>query len=182
MRFAMVLTKAVCVGCLSAVVLAAGACADGSGTPISPTASAAGLAPAAPGARTTPGQAPSLSERSGELRVTKECSSPAFTGQAGSFCTITSSNVKEIEVGSRVFYAEAAGETALDSDVVLDLPGNGNNRAFGHCELVFATGAGLCTFTGGTGKFTHLRATAGVSYLGGVDWAWNGSYRMSPRD
>jgi hypothetical protein len=182
MKFGMFLTKAVVVVCLSAVVLVAGACADGNGTPISPTTSGAAVTPAAPGTRSTPGQAPSVSERSGDLRVTKECSPPGFTGQAGSFCTITSSNVKEIEVGSRVFYAQAAGATALDSDVVLDLPGNGNNRAFGHCELVFATGTGLCTFTGGTGKFTHLYATAGVSYLGGVDWAWTGSYRMSPRD
>ncbi len=184
MRFAIVLTKCVVVGCLSAGALVLGACADGRGTPTSPTASAAaaGLAPAALGTQTTPGQAASLSARSGKLHVTKECSSPGFTGQAGDFCTITSSNVKAIEVGSKVFYSRAAEADSLDSDVVLDLPGNGNNRAFGHCKLVFATSTGLCTFEGGTGKFTHLRATAHVSHLGGVDWAWEGDYSMGPQD
>ncbi len=52
---------------------------------------------------------------------------------------------------------------SLDSDVVLDLPGHGNNKAFGHCGLDFVTRVGLCTFEGGTGKFTHFRATAHVS-------------------
>src|SRR5476651_2263683 len=42
------------------------------------------------------------SERNRKLRITKEC--PAYTGAAGSFCTITSSNVPEIKVGSRVLY------------------------------------------------------------------------------
>jgi hypothetical protein len=41
------------------------------------------------------------SERIGVLHVTKNCS--AFTGTPGSFCTITSSNLAEIKVGSQVF-------------------------------------------------------------------------------
>ena len=182
MRFAMVLTKGVVVGCLSAGSLVVGACVDGSGTPTSPTASAAaaGLAPAAPGTQTTPGQAASLSARSGDLRVTKDCTTS--TGQPGSFCTITSSNVKAIEVGTRVVYLQAAGATALDSDVVLELPGPGNNTALGHCLLDFATRAGLCTFSGGTGKFTHFQARAAVSSLGNRNWAWNGPYTFSPQD
>src|SRR3989454_12410536 len=54
--------------------------------------------------------APSLSEsspRSGALHVTKECSQ--YTRLAGGFCTITSSNLKDIEVGTRVVYAVASG-------------------------------------------------------------------------
>jgi hypothetical protein len=43
---------------------------------------------------------------SGALHVTKECS--AYTGLAGSFCTITSSNLKAIRGGSRVVYDQAA--------------------------------------------------------------------------
>jgi hypothetical protein len=116
------------------------------------------------------------SQRRGDLHVTKECSE--YFGRAGEFCTITSSNLKQIEVGSRVVYAEAAGATSLDSDVVLDPPGPGNNEAFGHCALEFATGRGVCTFSGGTGKFTHFHARADVSYLGGFDWAWDGTYRF----
>jgi len=173
MKFAIVLTmKRVVMGCLCAGVLAAVACADGRGIPTSPSVSTAvsGLAAAAPAA----------SPRSGALHVTKECSE--YTGLAGSFCTITSSNLKEIEVDSKVFYAKAAGAASLDSDVVLDLPGPGNNTAFGHCRLEFATGVGLCTFSGGTGKFTNFQASANVSYLGGPNWAWDGTYSFSPRD
>ena len=58
-------------------------------------------------------------------------------GPAGSFCTITSSNVDAIEVGSRVIYrpggrhsGRLAGQRRRPR-----LPGPGNNRAFGHCTL-----------------------------------------------
>src|SRR4030095_14715508 len=55
------------------------------------------------------------SERDRALHVTKECSE--YTGAAGSFCTITSSNLARIEVGSRVHYDQPAGIPAglLDS-------------------------------------------------------------------
>jgi hypothetical protein len=90
--------------------------------------------------------------------------------------------VKAIEVGSKVVYLQAAGATALDSDVVLDPPGPGNNTAFGHCRLDFVTRVGLCTFSGGTGKFTHFEARAVVSDLGARNWAWDGPYSLSPQD
>jgi len=67
---------------------------------------------------------------------------------------------------STVIYAEAAGATGLDSDVVLDLPGPGNNRAFGHCALDFLSLTGVCTFSGGTGKFTFFHARVDVSHAG----------------
>ena len=88
--------------------------------------------------------------RSGELHVTKECS--AYKGLAGDICTITSSNLEEIEVGSKVVYAQAAGAGALDTDVVLDA-GRGNTGA-GHVVLDLAAGSGVATFSGGTGKFS----------------------------
>ncbi len=53
--------------------------------------------------------------RSGALHATKECSQ--YNGQAGSFCTITSSNLKAIDVGSKVIYAQPAGAAGLDSDL-----------------------------------------------------------------
>ena len=87
-----------------------------------------------------------------------------------------------VEAGSRIVYAQAAGRASLDSDIVLDLPGPGNNTAFGHCALDFAIGVGLCTFSGGTGKFTHFDASANVSYLGGPNWAWDGTYSLRPQD
>jgi hypothetical protein len=97
-------------------------------------------------------------------------------------CTTTSSNVKAIEVGTRIIYASDAVGTFLDTDVVLDPPGPGNNRAFGHCTLSLATGVGQCTLSGGTGQFTWVQASVAVSYLGGPNFAWEGTYSFSPRD
>jgi hypothetical protein len=122
------------------------------------------------------------SPRTGELHVTKECST--YAGHAGDVCTITSSNVEAIEVGSKVIYAQAAdfSTLSLDSDVALDLPGPGNNTASGHCHLNLVTNIGVCTFSGGTGKFMHFQASANVSYLRGPDYAWDGTYSFDPRD
>lgn len=118
--------------------------------------------------------------RSGALHVTKECST--YTGHAGDICTITSSNLGEIEVGSTIKYASDAVGAALDTDVRLDPPGPGNNAAFGHCTLSLATGVGVCSFSGGTGKFTWFQASIAVSYLGGPNFAWDGTYSFGPRD
>jgi hypothetical protein len=121
--------------------------------------------------------------RSGTLRVTKECSE--YFLRAGDFCTITSSNLKQIEVGSRVVYASALVNGKLDSDLILDPPGPGNNIAFGHVTLDLTTSPahGLVTFSGGTGKFRHFRATVVVSLLnGGPDWKWDGPYSFSDKD
>jgi hypothetical protein len=107
--------------------------------------------------------------------VEKECSQFA----SGAFCTITSSNVPAIEVGSKIVYLQPDQvATPAGSDVVLDLPGPGNNRAHGNCSL----SVGVCTFSGGTGKFTHFSANVDVSYLGGVDWGWDGTYSFNARD
>ena len=38
-------------------------------------------------------------------------------GLVGAFCTIRSSNVKALKVGSKIFYLQAASKTALDSDI-----------------------------------------------------------------
>ena len=118
------------------------------------------------------------SSGSGELHVTKECGD--YTGKAGQFCTITSSNVKAIPVGSRIFYLQAAGPASLDSDIVLVVgPGN---YALGHVTLDFATGTGEVRFSGGTKQFTSFRAKVDVSALGGTNWAWDGEYHFGRED
>jgi hypothetical protein len=109
----------------------------------------------------------------------KNCS--GYHGLAGETCTVTSSTLKQIEPGSTITYASGADLNAfLNTDVILDLPGPGNNTAFGHCELSLVTGLGLCTFSGGTGKFTWFNATADVSPLGDMNFAWDGTYRFGP--
>ncbi|HEY5249261.1 MAG TPA: hypothetical protein VIJ15_12520 [Dermatophilaceae bacterium] len=112
--------------------------------------------------------------RSRALHVTKECSQ--YTGLADSYCTITSSNVRAITVGSRVVYLQAAAATSLDSDIVV-VAGPGN-YALGHVTLDFVTSTGEVTIWGGTGHFAHLHARAAVSALGGPNWAWDGTYRF----
>ncbi len=113
-------------------------------------------------------------QRRGALHVTKECSE--YTGLADSYCTITSSNIKAIKVGSRVVYLQAAGATSLDSDIVL-VAGPGN-YALGHVTLDFVTGTGEVRIWGGRGHFTCFHARVAVSALGGPDWAWDGRYRF----
>jgi hypothetical protein len=127
----------------------------------------------------TPGidAAQSSSARSGALSVRKDCS--AYTGHAGEICTITSSNVKAIEVGSTIRYAKDAVDGFLDTDVILNPPGPGNNVAFGHCTLSLVTGVGACSLSGGTGRFTWFRADVDVSPLGWPNFAWDGTYSYS---
>jgi hypothetical protein len=123
------------------------------------------------------------SGRSGELHVTKECSQ--YTGLAGSFCTITSSNLKAIKAGSRVVYAQAADPVTneLVSDITLVV--NPGNRAFGHVILT-ADEPWIVTLDGGTGKFKNFHAWAVVSVVVQPDlseiWYWDGWYRFSEKD
>src|SRR4051794_1347084 len=87
-----------------------GAC-DGGGSAI-PTAPPASSA-------VSRGEAPSFSKssRSGVLQATKAC--PDYHGSAGDFCSITSSNLADVEVGSRIYYASPLVDGKLDSDLIL---------------------------------------------------------------
>jgi hypothetical protein len=112
----------------------------------------------------------SASPRSGALHVTKECSQ--YTGAAGSFCTITGSNLKSIKANSKVVYTSAANaDGTLVSDITVY---TGHNKIYGHVSL---TGAGMwVTLSGGTGKFRDFSASAVVSVDGKGLWHWDGTY------
>jgi hypothetical protein len=119
------------------------------------------------------------SERNGDLHVTKECSQN--TGLAGTFCTITSSNIPEIQVGAKVFYDQQAGIPAgmLDSNVVLKV-GVGD-WAVGRCTLDGSTGRGICTFSDGVGPFAGFHARVNVTPpTDGKNWHWEGTYGFTP--
>jgi hypothetical protein len=121
----------------------------------------------------------SAAPRSGALHVTKECSQ--YNGQAGSFCTITSSSINAIKPGSRVVYSSAADFTlgVLDSDLAIDGPGN--NTAFGHVVLDLSTLTGTVTLSGGTGEFTHFQAgPITVACPAFPDCSWDGPYSFTP--
>lgn len=111
--------------------------------------------------------------RSGALHVTKECSE--YDGLAGSFCTITSSNVPQIKAGMRVVYLRAFGENGLDSDIVLSR-GHGS-AAFGHVVLNGTTSR--VTFSGGTAALARFHAEADVSVDAAGVWHWEGTYSFS---
>jgi hypothetical protein len=114
------------------------------------------------------------SPRSGTLHVTKECSE--YTGAAGSFCTITSSNIPQIKAGMRVVYLQAFGQNGLDSDIVLS-KGHGS-AAFGHVVLNATTSR--VTFWGGRGAFVGFQADVDVSVNAAGVWHWDGTYSFSP--
>jgi hypothetical protein len=119
-------------------------------------------------------------ERSAALHVTKECSA-YDPSTAGSFCTITSSNIPAIRAGMRVVYASAADLSTgtLNSDLTIDGPGH--NAAFGHVLLDLHTLSGVVTLTGGTGRFTHLQAgPLTVTCPAFPDCSWDGPYSFSP--
>jgi hypothetical protein len=117
-------------------------------------------------------------QRPRSLHLTKGCS--AYTGLAGSFCTVTSSNIAAIPVGSKVFYDQAAGTPAglLDSNVVLDA--GDSNRAVGRCTLDLSTNLGLCTFSDGTGDLAGFQARLDVDCRAGSDRCTvDGSYSFT---
>jgi len=110
------------------------------------------------------------------LHLTKECPPSTMQGQIGDYCTVTSSNVAAIPVGTRIFYAQAAGPETLDSDVIL-YAGRGKT-ATGHCTVDIVSGNGACRLFGGTRTLEGIRARVDVSYLSGYDFAWDGTYRF----
>ena len=113
--------------------------------------------------------------RSGVLHFTKECSE--YTARPGSFCTINSSNLKQLPAGTRIVYKNGVVAGVLETDVVLYPPGHGKSVAFGHVSLVFAKAYGTGTLSGGTGKFKHLRGSFEITPLPAPkSWTWAGRY------
>jgi hypothetical protein len=155
-------------------VLATIGCADHPG-PASPSATSPSAIADAPSLAAS-------APRSGAFQLTKECST--YSGHAGDHCTVIASDLKAIEVGTRFVYAQPVVNGVLDSSIVLDPPGPGNNKASGHCRLDLTTGLGLCTFSGGTGKFTWFQGSADVSCpaVAAPNCAVEGTYSFSPRD
>jgi len=111
--------------------------------------------------------------------VTKNCS--AYHGLPGEYCTITSSSLKEIPVGSRVVYQSGVAAGSLNSDLILYPAGRGNQVAFGHVVLDVASGTGVVTFSGGTGEFKTFQAAVDVSIAssGRPNFVWDGTYSFS---
>jgi hypothetical protein len=111
------------------------------------------------------------------FHATKDCS--GFTGLVGAYCTIRSTNVKALKVGSKIFYFQVASKTALNSDTVIYV--ERGSVATGHCLLHFATGVGLCTISDGTGTLAgfHLRVRVTADASTPELWHWDGTYSFN---
>jgi hypothetical protein len=111
------------------------------------------------------------------FHATKDCS--GFTGLVGAYCTIRSSNVKALKVGSKIFYVQVASRTALDSDTIIYV--KRGSVATGHCFLRSATGVGLCTISDGTGTLGGFQLRVRVSADASVPklFHWDGTYSFN---
>jgi hypothetical protein len=121
-------------------------------------------------------QAGAHAEREGTVQIIKDCTN--YTGNPGSTCTITSSNIAELPIGTVVYYLQAANIVAglLDSNVILDA-GNGN-RATGRCTFDLNSFTGLCQFTDGTGQLAGFEARVDVAATTLPSYSWNGPYHF----
>ena len=108
---------------------------------------------------------------------TKDCS--GFTGLVGAYCTIRSSNVKALKVGSKIFYVQEAGQTALDSDTVIYV--KRGSVATGHCYLGPPPDPGLCTISAGTGTLAGFRLRVRVRPSSSIPklFHWDGTYSFN---
>ena len=111
------------------------------------------------------------------FHATKDCS--GYSGKAGAYCTIRSSNVKAIKVGAKLIYFQADTKTGTDSDMVIYVgPGT---VATGHCLIHLKTSLGLCTISDGTGALAgfHLRVRVSADHTVPNLWHWDGTYSFS---
>ena len=110
------------------------------------------------------------------FHATKDCS--GFTGLVGAHCTIRSSNVKALKVGSKIFYVQEAGQTALDSDIVIYV--KRGRVATGHCYLG-PDAPGLCTISDGTGALAGFRLRVRVRASSSIPklFHWDGTYSFN---
>ena len=108
------------------------------------------------------------------FHATKDCS--GYKGGIGAYCTVRASNVKALKAGSKIFYAQQASTTALDSDIVIYV--QRGSVATGHCLLHLASGIGLCTISDGTGTLAgfHLRVRVTADTSIQNLWHWDGTY------
>jgi hypothetical protein len=111
------------------------------------------------------------------LVINKECSQ--FTGDVPSFCTILSSTLSAIPGGTKVYYyGPEINDPDYTSSMVVISAGRGS-RAIGYCSLLGVVGT--CSFWEGTGTLAGFHAAVQVTYDGGPNFTWTGTYRLDRR-
>ena len=157
------------IGCFCAGVAAVAGCADGSGTPTSPS-----VASTTPSAATT-GAGIAGTARHAVLLITKTC-------DTGDHCTVITSSSGPLPVGTDVNYLGPLLESRTTSSILVTTPAG--DTAEGHCSLSYKSGNGTCVILGGTGALAGLRANVKVSSdfesnPAGV-FTWEGPYHFQP--
>ena len=111
------------------------------------------------------------------LVIHKECSE--FTGHVPSFCTVVSSTFSAIPGGTKVYYfGPEIDDPDYTSSLVVIKAGHGS-RATGYCSLLGV--AGTCSFWEGTGTLAGFHSAVQVTYDGGPNFTWTGTYRLDRR-
>jgi hypothetical protein len=113
------------------------------------------------------------------LTLVKDCSK--FTGAVPSYCTVTTSNVAAIPVGSRIWYygPVISSSVFLSSTIVIN--DGHHNTATGYCNLDARSGVGLCIVWKGTGTLTGFHAIVNVSVDQAGLWHYDGRYYFTGR-
>jgi hypothetical protein len=108
------------------------------------------------------------------IHITKECS--GFTGEAGSFCTITGSDFAAIPVGTKVVYlGPVIADPNFLSSKVRVRAGDGNT-ATGWCNAIYDPYHGVCTFWKGKGTLAGFHASVDVTLDADGVFHWDGTY------
>jgi len=111
------------------------------------------------------------------LKIVKECSK--YSGDIGSFCTVTESSLAAIPAGSTVFYYGPVTNSPLYSSTAVVLEAGVGNTAIGYCILDDQS-VGLCAFSAGTGTLAGFQALLKVSLADAKQmiFHWDGGYLL----
>lgn len=112
--------------------------------------------------------------------LVKECGT--MDGIAPTYCTVTTSDVDAIPVGTKVWYLGPVLTNTyfLSSNVRLD--DDRRSTATGYCMFESRTAAGMCTFWEGTGRLTGFVAILDVTIDDVGLWHLDGTYYFAPHE
>ena len=129
--------------------------------------------------------------RNGQLHIVKDC-----TGESGvpgsDFCTIVTSNRRELPEGTRIYYDLSPGPTAgpgyFDQNIFVFV--NASEWAVGRCtgplNINTVGPVGLCTISDGIGRLAGFTARIHVKWsdnqaIDGLLFDWDGRYSSDPQ-
>jgi hypothetical protein len=130
--------------------------------------------------------------RNGQIHIVKDCREES--GIPGSdFCTIVTSNLRELPAGTRIYYDLSAGPSAgpgyFDQNIFVFVNTSqwGVGRCTGPNNIGNTPGTGaLCTLSDGFGPLAGFTARLNVTHIpqpprgNAFLYAWDGTYSFNP--